>query len=110
MSKTDLRAYFKHRATGSDGPAAKKKNPNPEIIASATEQVNRAEFEMVMDEVEKSTARQSYKNIPKYFRIEVGKYALTHSTKDARVKFSKQYPKFNVQTNVHKLQESIIQK
>ena len=39
----DLRAYFKRRATGSDGPAAKKKNPNPEIIASATEHVNRAE-------------------------------------------------------------------
>ena len=55
-SKTDLRAYFKRRATGSDGPPAKKKNPNPEIIASATEHVNRAEIEMVMDEVEKSTA------------------------------------------------------
>ena len=28
-SKTDLKAYFKRsRATGSDGPAAKKKNPN----------------------------------------------------------------------------------
>ena len=52
-SKTDLRAYFKRRATGSDGPAAKKKNPNPEIIASATEHVNRAETEVVMDDVEK---------------------------------------------------------
>ena len=51
-SKSDLRAYFRCRATGSDGPAAKKKNSNPEIIAFATEHVNRAEIEMVMDEVE----------------------------------------------------------
>ena len=93
-SKTDLRAYFKRRATGSDGPAAKKKNPNPEIIASAKENVNRARIEMVLDEVEKSTARQSYNNIPKYIRMEVGKYALAHSTKDALAKFSKQYPKY----------------
>ena len=91
-SKTDLRACFKHRATGSDGPAAKKKNPNPEIIASVTEHVNRAKIEMVMDEVEKSTASQSYNNIPKHIRI--GKYALAHSTKDAFAKFSKRYPKY----------------
>ena len=93
-SKTDLRAYFKRRATGSDGPAAKKKNPNPEIIASATEHVNRAEIEMVMDEVEKSAACQSYNNLPKHIRMEVGKYALAHSTKDALAKFSKQYLKY----------------
>ena len=37
FSKIDLRAYFKCRATGSDGPTAKKKNRNPEIIASGTE-------------------------------------------------------------------------
>ena len=48
---------------------------------------------MVMDKVEKSTARQSY-NIPKHIRMEVGKYALAHSTKDALAKFSKQYPKY----------------
>ena len=93
-SKTDLRAYFKRRATGSDGSVAKKKNPNPEIIASATEHVNTAKIEMVMNEVEKSTARQSYNNIPKHIRMEVGKYALAHSTKDALAKFSKQYPKY----------------
>ena len=52
-SKTDLRPYFKRRATGSDGPSAKKKNPNPGIIASATEHVNREEIEMATDEVEK---------------------------------------------------------
>ena len=93
-SKTDLRAYFKHRATGSDGPAAKTKKPNTEIIASATEHVNRAKIELVMDEVENSTARQSYNNIPKHVRMEVGKYALARSTKDALAKFSKQYPKY----------------
>ena len=74
-SKTDLRAYFKRRETGSDGPATKKKNPNREMIASATEHVNRVDIEMVMDEVEKSTPRQSYSNIPKYIRIEVGNMA-----------------------------------
>ena len=71
-SKTDLKTYFKRRGTGSDGPATKKKNPNPEITASATEHVNTGEFEMVMDEVEKSAARQSYNNIPKHIRMEVG--------------------------------------
>ena len=69
--KTDLRAYFKRRATGSDGPAAKKKNPNVEIIAFSTEHANRAEIE-VMDEVEKSTARQRYNSIPKQIRLKVG--------------------------------------
>ena len=49
---------------------------------------------MVMDEVEKSTSRQSYNNIPKHIRMEIGKYALAHSTKDALAKFSKQYPKY----------------
>ena len=71
-SKTDLRAYFKRRATGSDGPAAKKKNPNPEIIASATEHVNRAETEVVMDDVEKSNARQSYSHIRNIFAWRLG--------------------------------------
>ena len=93
-SKTDLRAYFKRKATGSDGPAAKKKNPNPKISASPTEHVNRGKIEMVMDEVEKSTARQSYNNIPKHIRMEVGKYALAHSNKDTLAKFLKQYPKY----------------
>ena len=93
-SKTDLRVYVKHRATGSDGTAVKKKNPNPEIIASAGEHVNRAEIEIVVVEVGKSTARQSYNNIPKHVRMEVGKYALAHSIKDALAKFSKQYPEY----------------
>ena len=93
-SKTDLIAYFKRKPTGSNGPAAKKKNHNPEIIASSTEHINRAKIEMVMDEVEKPTARQSCNNIPKLIRMEVGKYALAHSTKDALAKFSKQYPKY----------------
>ena len=62
-SKTDLRAYFKRRETGSDGPATKKKNPNAEMIASATEHVNRVDIEMFMDEVETSTPRQSFTTI-----------------------------------------------
>ena len=86
--------YFKRRATGSDRPASKKKNPNPEIIASPTEHVNRAGIEMVMEKVKKSTVRQSYNNIPKHIRMEVGKYALARSTKDALAKFSKEYPKY----------------
>ena len=69
---------------------------------------------MVMDEVEKSTSRQSYNNIPKHILMEIGKYALAHSTKDALAKFSKQYPKYTfkrtVAINVHKLLESINQK
>ena len=106
-SKTDVRACFKRRATGSDGPAAKKKNPNPEIIASTTEHVNRAETEMVIDGEEKSTARQSYNNIPKHICMEVGKYALAHNTKDALAKFSKQHPKYTFKrTSIN----SIIQK
>ena len=106
-SKTDLRACFKCRATGSDGPAAKKKNSNPEIIASTTEHVNRAETEMVIDDEATSTARQSYNNIPKHICMEVGKYALAHNTKDALAKFSKQHPKYTFKrTSIN----SIIQK
>ena len=71
-SKSDLRSYFGLRATSSDGLAAKKKNPNPEIIASATEHVNRAEIEVVMDEVEKSNACQSYSYIPNIFVWRLG--------------------------------------
>ena len=47
-----------------------------------------------MREAEKSTARQSYNNIPKHIRMEVGKYTLAHSTKDALVNSSKQYRKY----------------
>ena len=61
----------------------KKKTPNPEMIASATEHINRVETEMVMDKVEKSTACQSYNNIPKHVLMEYG------GTKDALAKFSK---------------------
>ena len=93
-SKTDLRAYFKRRATGSDGPAAKKKNTSPEIFASATEKLNRGEIEIVMNKVGTSTARQSYNNTGKHIRMEAGNYALAHSTEDALAKFSKQYPKY----------------
>ena len=66
----------------------KKKTPNPEMIASATEHINRVETEMVMDKVEKSTACQSYNNIPKHVLMEYG------GTKDVLAKFSKQYPRY----------------
>ena len=93
-SKTDLRVYVERRATGSDGTAAKKKNRNSEIISFAGEHVNRAEIKIVIAEVGKSTARQSYNDISKHIRMEVGKYALAHSIKEALAKFSKQYPKY----------------
>ena len=69
------------------------------MIISATENVNRAEIEMVIDEVKKSTAwKNPYSNIPIW--IEVGGYALDHSAKYALEKFSKQYPNFT--SNVHR--------
>ena len=42
------------------------------MIASETEHVTRVDIEMVMVEVENSTLRQSYNNIPKHIRMEVG--------------------------------------
>ena len=91
-SKTDLRAYFKRRATGSDGPSATKESPNPEAIACTTEHVIRAVIGMVMDEVGKSTARLT--TINQNIRMEVGKYALARNTKDALAKFPKQHTKY----------------
>ena len=38
--KTDLKAYFKRKAAGYEGPVA-----NPEMIIPATENVNRTEIE-----------------------------------------------------------------
>ena len=65
------------------------------MIISETENINRAEIEMVIDEVEKSTVSTNhYNNIPKHIQTEVGRYALDHSTKDAIENFSKQHPKF----------------
>ena len=94
-SKTDLRAYFKCKAAGSEGQVAKIQIENPEIIIAATENVNRAEIEIVIDVVEKSTARKNrYQNIPKQIQIEIEWYALERSTKDTLDEFSKQYPKF----------------
>ena len=58
------------------------------MIASATEHTNIVEIEMVMDEVQKSTACQSLNNIPKHILMEYG------GTKDALAKFSKQYPRY----------------
>ena len=55
--KTDLKAYFKRKAAGYEGPVA-----NPEMIIPATENVNRTEIEAAIDEVEKSTARKNHCN------------------------------------------------
>ena len=70
VSKTDLRAYFKRKAAGSEGTVAKMQTANPEIIIPATEKVSRAEIERVIDKVEKLAARKNhYNNIPKHIRI-----------------------------------------
>ena len=72
-------------------PAAK----NPEKIFPATVKINKVEIELLIDEIEKSTASKNhYNNIPRHIRIEVRRYALDHSVKDALEKFSKQYPTF----------------
>ena len=76
--KTDLSAYFKRKATESKGPVAKE-----QMIIPATENANKTETEMTTDDVEKSAAQKNhYNNIPKHIRIESGRYALDHSTKD----------------------------
>ena len=93
--KTDLRAYFKRNAERSEGPVGKKQIANPEMIIPATENVSSLENEMVIDEVEKSTAQKNhYNNVLKHTAVEIRRYALDHSTKDALEKFSKLYPKF----------------
>ena len=65
--KTNLRAYFKQKAAGYKRPVAKRQVPNPDMIISTTENVNRAEIEMAIDEVEKSTVwKNNYSNILKH--------------------------------------------
>ena len=71
------------------------------MIISAIENVNRAEIEMVIDVAEKQTVRKSYyNNILRYIRIEVGRCALDHSTKDALEKIQNTIQ--NLPSNVHK--------
>ena len=55
------------------------------MIISETENVNKAETKMIIDEEEKSTAwKNHYNNIPKNIHIEVGRYVLLDSSsKDA---------------------------
>ena len=89
-SKPELRAYFKRKAAVSEGSAAKRQIANPKKIIPATESINKAENKLFIDEIEKSTARKNhYNNISKQVRIEVRRYALDHSTKEALEKFSK---------------------
>ena len=81
------------------------------MIISASENVNRAEIEMIIDEVEKSTAWENhYYNIPKHNRIEVRRNALDHSTKDAIAKFSKQYLKFTFKRTSTNLGKTLLKK
>ena len=70
------------------------------MIISAIENVNRAEIEMVIDVAEKQTVRKSYyNNILIHIRIEVGRCALDHSTKDALEKIQNTIQ--NLPSNVH---------
>ena len=70
------------------------------MIISATENVNRAEIEMVIDVAEKQTVRKCCcNNILRHIRIEVGRCALDHSTKDAHEKIQNSIQ--NLTSNVH---------
>ena len=62
-SKTDLRTYFKRRVTSSDGPTAKKKNRNLEIVASTTEHAKKVEIEMKQKSQLLVKVATLYKNI-----------------------------------------------
>ena len=84
-SKTDLTAYFKRRATGSAGPAAKRKNPNPEISASTTEHVNRAEIEMAVDEVKVGSSKKFYEKEKFTFQRKISNVILDHDVPSALV-------------------------
>ena len=59
-SKIDLRVNFERKVAGFEEPVAQKKIANPEMIIPATKKINRAELQMVIDEVEKSTARKNH--------------------------------------------------
>ena len=110
-SKAELRTYFKRKAAQSEGAVAKKQVANPEMIIPATENVNRAEIEMAIDEVKKSTARKNfYNNIAKHIQIEVWRYTFDHSTKDALEKFSKQHPKLNFKHTSIKSRKTLLKK
>ena len=92
-SKTDLRSYFKRKAESK--PASKKvKLASPEIIVSASENVNPAEIEIAKDEVKKSVRAEHYAIISENIRKDVGKYAMVNGTNAAIKKFAKLYPKF----------------
>ena len=93
-SKTDLRSYFKRKAEESK-PASKKVKPaSPEIIVSASENVNPAEIEIAKDEVKMSLRAEHYAIISENIRKDVGKYAMVNGTNAAIKKFAKLYPKF----------------
>ena len=93
-SKTDLRSYFKRKAEESKPASKKVKLASPEIIVSASENVNPAEIEIAKDEVKKSVRAEHYAIISENIRKEVGKYAMVNGTNAAIKKFAKLYPKF----------------
>ena len=80
------------------------------MIIPTTENVNKAESEMIIDKEEKSTAWKNYNNsIPKHIQTEVARYTLDHSTKDSLEKRSKQYPKFTFKrTSINLFVENIV--
>ena len=59
-SKIDLRVYFERKVAAFEEPVAQKQIANPEMIIPATKKVSRAEFQMVIDQVEKLTARKNH--------------------------------------------------
>ena len=61
-SKTDLRSYFKRKAEESKPASKKVKLASPEIIVSASENVNPAEIEIAKDEVKKSVRAETLCN------------------------------------------------
>ena len=93
-SKTDLRSYFKRKAEESKPASKKVKLASPEIIVSASENVNPAEIEIAKDEVKKSVRAEHYAIISENIRKDVGKYAMANGTNAAIKKFAKLYPKF----------------
>ena len=70
----------------------------PEIIITATYNASQADVDMSKEEVKKGSAkRQKYQNVPEKVRKDVRRYALIHGTKPAVDKYSKIYPKYDLQ-------------
>ena len=77
------------------------------MIIPATEKVNRAEIEMVIQE-ESAARKNHYNNISIHIQIEVGRYAFDHSIQDALKEFFKKISKIYLQTFIDKVVANII--